>query len=320
MLILAPPVVKSLYEILEVTFDPLTLCDLVAPLLKELSADAAYASYLPLLQRALLSRLLAQLAQVYTTMEITKLLDLVSPLRDSFEGAYGPAQVEAYLMSCARRGDLKIRVDHAEGSITFLDEAFTVSNASSSPVAGPSSSGSASFDKTVQPSVNELVRTRVSSIATCLHNALLMIEPPQPVSSTAQSERVATLLAAAQAERKALQVRRSIVARRRELLSELSVRKEKEEASRRAETLRREKDEEARKALEAVRRKEQERKMTELENARKEEARKLAMSLKEKGTLKVDLDVSHPLISLTCMDGPTSFSFFFLFSARPWRT
>ena len=32
-----------------------------------------------------------------------------------------------------------------------------------------------------------------------------------------------------------------------------------------------------------------------------------AMSLKEKGTLKVDLDVNRPLTSLTCMDGLTSF-------------
>ncbi|EED79597.1 predicted protein [Postia placenta Mad-698-R] len=102
--------------------------------------------------------------------------------------------------------------------------------------------------------------------------------------------RFVALVSAAQAERKALQLRRALVARRRELLSELSVRKEKEEASRRAELTRREKEEEARRVTEEARKKEQDRARREIEIIRNEEARKLAQSLKEKGTLKVDLN------------------------------
>ena len=93
------------------------------------------------------------------------------------------------------------------------------------------------------------------------------------------------------AERKALQIRRALVARRRELLSELSVRKEKEEASRRAEFFRKHQEEEARKAAQDLRNKEVERARREIENIRVEEAKKLAQSLKEKGTLKVDITV-----------------------------
>lgn len=244
MLKLAPQVVKDLYEILEVTFDPLSLCSNVVPLLKDLSSDAAYASYLPLLQRALLSRLLAQLAQVYSTMEISRLLELAEPLQGSFEGAYEPSQVEGFLIACARSGDLRVSIDHAEGTLTFIDEAF------GGAPPGPASASGAGLDKHVQPSAHDLVRTRLSNVATCLYNALSAINPPSPSLSEAESqEKLAQLVAAANAERKALQVRRAIVARRRELISELSVRKEKEEASRRAEASRREKDEAARRAL-----------------------------------------------------------------------
>ncbi|PCH34580.1 hypothetical protein WOLCODRAFT_139453 [Wolfiporia cocos MD-104 SS10] len=281
---LSPEIVKSLYNILEVTFDPLTLCSSVAPLLKALPADNAYALYIPLLQRAVLSRLLSQLSQVYSSIKISNLHELAAPIRDlGIEGAsaYDEEQIEAYVMGCARRGELNVRVDHAEGSIAFADSAFVA-------VEDPSSSTSAHANA-VQPSASEFVRTRLSSLAECLHNSLLSLYPPAPLSEDEQQAKFTALVSAAQTERKALQVRRAIVARRRELLSELSVRKEKEEASRRAELTRREKEEESRRALEEVRKKEMERARREIENIRNEEARKLAQSLKEKGSLKVDI-------------------------------
>ena len=221
-------------------------------------------------------------------MEISQLLKLVEPLQGSFEGAYEPSQVEAFLIGCARNGDLRVRIDHAEGALTFIDEAFGASTSASSP-----SPGSPGLDKSVQPSAHDLVRTRLSSVATCLHNALLAISPPSPEQTAAENqEKLVQLVAAANAERKALQVRRAIVARRRELISELSVRKEKEEASRRAEASRREKDEAARRAMEDMRRKQEEMLRRNKENFDKEEARKLAQELKEKNILKVDVEVS----------------------------
>lgn len=192
-------------------------------------------------------------------------------------------------MGCARRGELSIRVDHAAGSITFVDGTFSI-------VEDPSSSSMANANA-IQPSTSEVVRTRLSSLATCLHNALATLYSPTPLSEEGQQARLSTLVAAAQAERKELQLRRAIVARRRELAIELAVRKEKEEASRRAELNRRDKEEEARRHLEDIRRKELEKARREVEAIRNEEARKLAESLKEKGKLKVDIAVSYYLIS-----------------------
>ncbi|KAI0822134.1 hypothetical protein BC628DRAFT_1327849 [Trametes gibbosa] len=282
---LSPESVKSLYNVLEVTFDPLTLCSSVAPLLKSLAADSSYASYVPLLQHALLSRLLSQLSQVYTSIKISNLLELVTPLREvavEGSGSYDNEQIEAYVMGCARRGELSVRVDHAAGSMTFTDSPFAA-------VEDPSSSTSMVNVSAVQPSTSEFIRTRLSNVALSLHNSLTALYPPVGLTEEEQQARFSALAAAAQAEREALQIRRSLVARRRELLSELSVRKEKEEASRRAEILRRQQEEEARRAAQELRNKEVERARREIENIRAEEAKKLAQSLKEKGTLKVDI-------------------------------
>ncbi|KAH9849176.1 hypothetical protein C2E23DRAFT_402471 [Lenzites betulinus] len=282
---LSPESVKSLYNVLEVTFEPLTLCSSVAPLLKSLAVDSSYASYVPLLQHALLSRLLSQLSQVYTSIMISNLLELVTPLREvavEGSGSYDNEQIEAYVMGCARRDELSVRVDHAAGSMTFTDSPFAA-------VEDPSSSTSMVNVSAVQPSTSEFIRTRLSNVALSLHNSLTALYPPVAPTEEEQQAKFTALAAAAQAEREALQIRRSLVARRRELLSELSVRKEKEEASRRAEILRRQQEEEARRAAQELRNKEVERARREIENIRAEEAKKLAQSLKEKGTLKVDI-------------------------------
>jgi len=272
------------------------LCTAVAPLLRTLATEEAYSPYIPLLQRALLSRLLSQLSQVYSSIKIANLIKLLQPLRDAAaEDAgdttiYDEEQVEAYIMRCARVGELNVRVDHAAGSITFGDEAFA--NCDDTP------SASTAHENDVQASATTLIRTRLSAIATVLHDSLTVIEPAPILTTEEQQTRVAALVTAAQVEREALQLRLAVVARRRELLSELSARKEKEEASRRAEAARREKEEEDRKVVEDIRRREQERAKKEIESIRTEEARKLAQSLKERGNLKVDINVSSGIFVL----------------------
>ena len=287
------------------TFDPLSLCSSTAPLFAKLASDTSYAAYLPLLHQAVLSRLLSQLSQVYSSIQISNLLELVTPLRSKSEdqtSVLDPEQVEAYVMGCARRGELNIVVDHAAGSISFVDSTFgTVEDPSSSTGAGA-----------IQPSTSDVVRNRLSELAACLNNSLATLYPSPVLSEEEQQAKFSALVAAAQAERKALKLRRSIVARRRELLAELSARKEKEEASRRAEASRKERDEEARRAIELERQKQLERQKREIESIRVEEAKKLAQSLKEKGSLKVDINVSRQSFILSSQTIPN-------LSHRTWR-
>ena len=280
--------IKSLHNILEVTFDPLTLCSSIAPLLQTLSSDeSSYAPYHGLLQRALLSRLLSQLSQVYSTFKISSLLELVAPLRVAgLQGAYDAEQVEAYVMGCARRGELSIRVDHKAGSITFVDEAFVHSD---DPHPGASTKGvAATAEAEIQASTADIVRTRLSKLGLCLHNALVKLQHTERAAAEMEEQQIKfnALVAAAEAERKALQLRRALVARRRELLSELSVRKEKEETSRKAEISRREKEEEDRRVKEDIRRKGIERARKVNDSIRADETRKLAQQLIERGVLK----------------------------------
>ena len=291
---LSPASIKSLYNVLEVTFDPLSLCASIAPLLQTLSADEAYSPYLSLLQRALLSRLLSQLSQVYSTIKISSLLALVTPLKDAgLEGSFDEEQVEAYIMGCARRGELNVRVDHKDGSITFVDDPF-VQNDDALPSASASSSSSIAPEVSIQPSTADLVRTRLSKVAVCLRDSLNAIEEkPKGPTAEEQAATFKNLVIAVESERKALQLRRALVARRRELLSELSVRKEKEESSRRAELSRREKEEDERRMREDLKRKEAERTKKEIESIRIDVAKKYAQSLVDKGILKPnDVDVS----------------------------
>lgn len=285
---ISPETVKVLYEVLEVTFDPLTLCASVAPLLRALSDDAAYSQYLPLLQRALLSRLLSQLSQVYSTIKVSNLMELLQPLKESGIPdvcTYDAENVEAYIMGCARRGELNVHVDHSAGTITFIDDPFISTD-------DPSSSASRMHETPIQPSTADLVRTRLSSLALCLHNSLSAIRPEhEKLSEEQQKAKFSQLAAAVNAEREELRNRRTLLARRRELLTELSQKKEKEEVSRRAELVRKQKEEEERRLIEDRRRREIENAKKEIENIRTEEAKKFAQSLKEKGNIKVDIDV-----------------------------
>ncbi|KAJ6629911.1 hypothetical protein B0H10DRAFT_1985801 [Mycena sp. CBHHK59/15] len=276
----APTSAQQLYHELEVAFDPLTLCASVAPLFATLRGAPDYAPYVPLLQRALLSRLLSQLAQVYASVRVAFIMELVEPLREGCtDGAFEPEQVESYIMGCARRGELSVRVDHADGSIAFVDDAFGDVLADAPP---PTSA----HEAPVQPSGSELVRTRLGRVARCLHNSLAVLDAPAPATPEAEQEKFKALAAQVHAERKALALRRALVARRRELLSELSVRKEKEEAARRADASRREKEDEARRAKDEARRRELARIHKIQEDMKAQDAERYKAALVEKGILK----------------------------------
>ncbi|KAF7313200.1 Eukaryotic translation initiation factor 3 subunit A [Mycena kentingensis (nom. inval.)] len=295
----APEAIRKLYDVLEVTFDPLTLCADVAPLLISLRASADYAPYVPLLQRAVLSRLLSQLAQVYASVRIAFVMELVAPLRsqepatdgDSQKAAvFDPEQVEGYIMGCARRGELRVRVDHADGSIAFVDEPYTDALGYDEDGTSPSQTqaDSEAQEADIQPRVSELVRTRLGRVATCLHNALEVLEPSTSSSEQDDQTKFQTLLAAVQRERKALSLRRALVARRRELLSELAVRRDKEEAVRRAETNRREKEEESKRQKEESRRREIKLREQIQAEVKAQDAERYMKTLVNKGILKAN--------------------------------
>ncbi|KAH7333951.1 hypothetical protein B0J17DRAFT_771043 [Rhizoctonia solani] len=261
---LSPASVRSLHNLLEVTFQPLTLCASVAPIVAQLAQDPSYAPYLPLVHRAVLSRLFTQLSEVYSSVRISHIYELVEPLNANItpetpglgsESPYTPERIELFVVGCAKRGELRVLVEHIEGNVTFVEDV--------------------------------LPRTRVSELAHALHTSLLKVAPP-PSAAESAAEKFAALVQGAQEDRRRLLIQRSVVARRRELASELQVRRDREEASRRADTARRERLEEEHRTQQERREKERARVQKEIESVRKEEARKLAEQLKARGNLKVN--------------------------------
>jgi translation initiation factor 3 subunit A len=225
-------------------------------------------------------------------------MELLKPLKESGipdVSTYEAENVEAYIMGCARRSELSVHLDHSVNTVTFIDDPFVSTD-------DPSSYTSRMRETPIQPSTADLVRTRLSSLALCLHHSLSAIhQDAEELLEQEQQVKFSQLAAAANAEREELRHRRALVARRRELLSELSQKKEKEEISRRAELAKKQKEEDERRLIEERRRREVENARKEIENIRSEEAKKFAQSLKEKGNIKVDINV--------CMSECTSIPF-----------
>lgn len=292
---------QSLYQILEVDTHPLSICSTIAPIFRSLAADPVYAPYITHLNRVLLSRLLSQLGQVYSSVRLSYISELVAPLNEtwSLPTAEGSASVvqetwdvnklEAFIMRCARRGELPVRVDHAEGSITFATDLFGSTST-------PGASTSAQTLTQLQASPAELIRTRFSRLASALSASLAELYPRAVEISSAQ-DKFAALVKAADEERHLLAIRRVMITRRAELLAELSVRKKQEEESRKAEAARKKQEEDSKNAIAIARRREADRIQAQVEAANKEEAKTLAKNLIAKGSLKINNEVSSSVVS-----------------------
>lgn len=168
-------------------------------------------------------------------------------------------------MGTAKRGELLVRINHASGTIAFVDDSFT------SPVPGTSTAS-------LQPSPGKLVRSRLSQLAESLYTVVKQLDQAEDIETT-----LAPIKAALHAERQALQARRSIVARRRELAAELQQRKQNEEKSLQAEMqLKAQEEAQRRKKADALK-EAQERARAEMDRKRKEENVKIVSSLLDRG-------------------------------------
>lgn len=104
------PEVRDLYKSLEVEFNPLKLSERVNKCLDYLEArpDAAtenYAQYIQSIKEITVTRLLKQISQIYTTIEIKRFLQLAPKGVDSF-------LLEKIIVDAAKQLDLQIRINH----------------------------------------------------------------------------------------------------------------------------------------------------------------------------------------------------------------
>ncbi|GAA5835908.1 hypothetical protein JCM3766R1_005094 [Sporobolomyces carnicolor] len=280
------PELRSLYNILEVDFHPLSITAKIEPILASLEKNPETARYVAPLKDVVLARLFQQLAQVYASLKIDRVVKLASFEADG-ETDVTRKRVERYVTEACRRGDVDVTIDHATGSINFDEELF-------GDEAGPIASTSSTFDsvKTLQPSASTLLRTHLARLASTLYSTLNQVNPDaSPIAAAEASRQAAFASFEAQVadERDSLVARTQIIKRRKELSDEQLARKEKEDAHARSLRAQQQAEEEAKRQKEELKKRELERIRKEVEKVKADEAKKVAENMIKSG-LKVDME------------------------------
>ena len=150
---------QDLYNWLEIDFHPLLLCTRIQSIIEQLMTEEnlQLTQYIPALQDVTLVRLVRQVAQVYQTIEFSRLIELAK-----FTTQF---HMERLLVECVRHNDMQIRIDHGRRCIHFgmdLSESQREDNPE-----GP----------TLQSMPSEQIRNQLVNMATVLHRAVNVINP-----------------------------------------------------------------------------------------------------------------------------------------------
>ncbi|MGH0123075.1 UNVERIFIED_CONTAM: hypothetical protein FKN15_010753 [Acipenser sinensis] len=261
------PDVKELYNWLEVEFHPLKLCDRVTKVLNwvrdQAEKDSDLQHYVPHLQGNTILRLLQQVAQVYQSIEFSRLASLV-PFVDAF-------QLERSIVDAARHCDLQVRIDHTSHTLSFGSD-LNYSAKEDSPV-GPF----------LQNMPSEQIRNQLTAMSSALAKAIDVIKPAAILQEREDQKQlaIAAYLKNSRKEHQRVLARRQTIEERKERLENLNIQREKEELEQReAELQKVRKAEEERLRLEAKER-EKERIMQEHEQIKKKTVRERLEQIKK---------------------------------------
>ncbi|XP_063047400.1 eukaryotic translation initiation factor 3 subunit A [Engraulis encrasicolus] len=261
------PEVKELYNWLEQEFHPLKLSGRVTKVLNWIKDQAEKESdlqqYVPHLQSNTILRLLQQVAQIYQSIEFSRLSTLV-PFVDAF-------QLERSIVDAARHCDLQVRIDHTSRTLSFGSD-LNYSTKEDAPV-GPF----------LQNMPSEQIRNQLTAMSSSLAKAIHVIKPPSILTDREEQSKLA--IAAYQKncrkEHQRILARRQTIEERKERLESLNIQREKEELEQReAELQKVRKAEEERLRLEAKER-EKERIMQEHEQIKKKTVRERLEQIKK---------------------------------------
>lgn len=282
---------QQLYETLEKDFCPLTICAKLAPILQQISDEPKTFKYVQPLKDVIVTRMLQQLSEVYVTVDVTNIVEMVHPLwsvrsSDETDGdnqdnsVFESGDVESFVMRACRNGILSARIDHIQKSLLFRTPTTAANELSTS-------SGS---------SASTTAQSHLQSLALGLQSCDKVIAVPD---TTEASAKWASALEEADTRRRQLLARRAIIKARRDKLRELAYQREQQETdNRRAAALAAEAAE--REQAEAnARIRERERIMQEIKAAEKRDTEDLARKIQEsKSGLKIDKDVCSPFDAL----------------------
>ncbi|XP_037761781.1 eukaryotic translation initiation factor 3 subunit A isoform X5 [Chelonia mydas] len=261
------PEVKELYNWLEVDFHPLKLCDRVTKVLNwvrdQVEKEPELQLYVPHLQNNTILRLLQQVAQIYQTIDFSRLTTLV-PFVDAF-------QLERAIVDAARHCDLQVRLDHTSRTLSFGSD-LNYSTREDAPL-GPQ----------LQSMPSEQIRNQLTAMSSALAKALEVIKPPNIVQEKEEQHQLAVTayLKNSRKEHQRILARRQTIEERKERLESLNIQREKEELEQREAELQKVRKAEEERLRQEAKEREKERILQEHEQIKKKTVRERLEQIKK---------------------------------------
>ncbi|KAI1640951.1 eukaryotic translation initiation factor 3 subunit A [Biscogniauxia mediterranea] len=286
----ARPEIRDLYNILEVDFHPLSICQKISPILTKIGTDSEMEKYILPLQQVILTRLFQQLSQVYESVDLA-FVETLAKFPDPFQ--ITRATIEKFIMNGNKKGDLSIRMDHATGVLNFDKDVFASSKAVHAGSAAGSAESQTGTVQRLQSTPSEIIRTQLSRLANTLNTTCFYIDPSyRQRQIDAHQAALARTKAGADKEHRDTLARKEIIQKRKEEASELQAKREKEKARQKRLQEQALAEAEERRLAQEQREREEKRLKDERDRVRKEEIKKQIADLKL-GPNAVDIDVEN---------------------------
>ena len=274
----ARPEIRELYNILEVDFHPLSICQKISPILAKIGADEEMAKYIAPLQQVILTRLFQQLSQVYETVDL-KFVENLAQFPAPFEVTRNT--IEKFIMNGNKKGDLAIRMDHATGVLSFDTDVFSSAKAVHTGSGAGSAEAESSSVQRLQNTPSEIVRTQLTRLARSLYVTCQYVDPSyNQARIQARDAALAKAKAGAEQEHRETLARKEIIAKRKEDAADIIARKEKEEATRKRIRAAQLQEAEDKRLVQEQKDREEKRMKAELDRVRKDELKKQIADLK----------------------------------------
>ncbi|XP_077113989.1 eukaryotic translation initiation factor 3 subunit A [Ranitomeya variabilis] len=261
------PEVKELYNWIEVDFHPLKLSARVTKVLDwvkdQAEKEPELQQYVPQLQNNTILRLLQQVAQIYQSIEFSRLTSLV-PFVDAF-------MLERAIVDAARHCDLQVRIDHSSRTLSFGSD-LNYSTREDAPV-GPY----------LQNMPSEHIRNQLTAMSSVLSKAVATIKPAHILQEKEEQQQLAitSFLKNSRKEHQRILTRRQTIEERKERLENLNIQREKEELEQREAELQKVRKAEEERLRQEAKEREKERILQEHEQIKKKTVRERLEQIKK---------------------------------------
>ncbi|XP_040292854.1 eukaryotic translation initiation factor 3 subunit A isoform X3 [Bufo bufo] len=261
------PEVKELYNWLEVDYHPLKLSARVTKVLdwikEQAEKEPELQQYVLQLQNNTILRLLQQVAQIYQSIEFSRLTSLV-PFVDGF-------LLERAIVDAARHCDLQVRIDHSTRTLSFGSD-LNYSTREDAPV-GPF----------LQNMPSEHIRNQLTAMSSVLSKAVATIKPAHILREKEEQQQIAitSYLKNSRKEHQRILARRQTIEERKERLENLNIQREKEELEQREAELQKVRKAEEERLRQEAKEREKERILQEHEQIKKKTVRERLEQIKK---------------------------------------